>query len=384
MMIQRKTWYILSLASLWFLNSDYTVAQTRAISSVHVSSVAPQNGDTIVVVINIDLSQVGAPDNLLGSFSASLAWDAEVIDYVSNSGPLQNFTGVVNTANSAIGSLNFNGADPNGREGMFDVLEIVFEVKGSTNSDTQLDLEYSAMAAALTFADLLAILTVNDGQVNVNDAPQNFDLLEPGNGEIIDILNPTMQWQKALDLNPGDTVLYDLGVSTSPNLSDTVLYVVELSDTAYTIPSGLQPSQQYYWQVAAVDTAGARTSSVVFTFGTSDVATGVEDGNPGVIPEKFGLFQNFPNPFNPETKINYEIPSPAIVTFRIFDIQGREVVKLLDRDIMMAGFHQVFWNGRDHAGRLSASGIYFYSIEAQPQNGRESRYFETKKMTLVK
>jgi hypothetical protein len=137
-------------------------------SSATPTAPTPSIGDQIEVEINIDVSGVDPPDNALGSFSASLAWDPAVLAYDSDSGVLAGFTGVVNSTDAASGQLIFNGANAGGATGSVTVLNITFDVVGEGTSI--LDLEYSAMAAALTFANLLPLLTVTDGQVDVGPA----------------------------------------------------------------------------------------------------------------------------------------------------------------------------------------------------------------------
>jgi len=80
------------------------------------------------------------------------------------------------------------------------------------------------------------------------------------------------------------------------------------------------------------------------------------------VPENFVLEQNFPNPFNPETAIRFGLPEQSVVTIKIFDLAGHEVVTLLDRVELPAGRHQRVWNGRDAQGRTVTSGIYFYRL----------------------
>ncbi|MBI3004883.1 MAG: T9SS type A sorting domain-containing protein [Ignavibacteriales bacterium] len=75
-------------------------------------------------------------------------------------------------------------------------------------------------------------------------------------------------------------------------------------------------------------------------------------------PRIFALQQNFPNPFNPSTTIQYDLPSKAHVRLRVFDVLGREVATLVNEE-RAAGNHRVSWN----AAKFS-SGVYFYRIEA--------------------
>ncbi|UCD37870.1 MAG: T9SS type A sorting domain-containing protein [Fidelibacterota bacterium] len=75
------------------------------------------------------------------------------------------------------------------------------------------------------------------------------------------------------------------------------------------------------------------------------------------IPSKFALHSNYPNPFNPRTVIRFDLPRPTGTVLIIYDILGREIIRLVDRG-MDPGYHQVLWNGRDGSGRGVPSGIY--------------------------
>jgi len=151
-------------------------AQTGTVTSTATPSDAtPQVGDTITVTISVDMTGVNAPDNYLGSYTASIAWDPAILDYVSNGGLPAGFTGVVNVTNADAGTITFNGANAAGATGSLTVLTITFDVVGSGISD--LDLEYSAMAAATTFANLLPLLTVTDGQVEASPAPYTLTMV---------------------------------------------------------------------------------------------------------------------------------------------------------------------------------------------------------------
>jgi len=81
------------------------------------------------------------------------------------------------------------------------------------------------------------------------------------------------------------------------------------------------------------------------------------------LPNHFRLFQNHPNPFNPETRISYTIPEQTNVTLKIYNIAGEKVVTLVDTQ-MNTGHHSVNWNGRDSLGRLVSGGIYLCRIQA--------------------
>ena len=84
-----------------------------------------------------------------------------------------------------------------------------------------------------------------------------------------------------------------------------------------------------------------------------------KNSNTIFIPQAFNLSQNYPNPFNPVTKINYDIPKNSMVKIIIYDILGREVMKLVNNEFKQPGRYVVEFNGTN-----LASGVYFYRIEA--------------------
>jgi hypothetical protein len=90
----------------------------------------------------------------------------------------------------------------------------------------------------------------------------------------------------------------------------------------------------------------------------------------------FALFQNFPNPFNPTTTIEYDIPKNVYVELTIIDLLGRHVRTLVAEE-KPAGHHQVTWNGLDDAGDRVASGVYLYRLTAEG-------YSETRKLLLIR
>jgi hypothetical protein len=91
------------------------------------------------------------------------------------------------------------------------------------------------------------------------------------------------------------------------------------------------------------------------------LSTDVEE-EPGQVPTSFRLSQNFPNPFNPSTRIVFEVPHGTPVRLYVVDILGREVATLYEGSLA-AGRHEVEWDGTDSNGSRVASGVYFYRME---------------------
>jgi len=93
--------------------------------------------------------------------------------------------------------------------------------------------------------------------------------------------------------------------------------------------------------------------------------------NSGVIPKVYTLYQNYPNPFNPSTTIKFDIPKSTYAKLIIYDILGREVMKLIDEKID-AGSYDITWDGSGFA-----SGTYIYKFVTDD-------FTDIKKMILVK
>ena len=86
------------------------------------------------------------------------------------------------------------------------------------------------------------------------------------------------------------------------------------------------------------------------------------------VPETTALLANFPNPFNPETWIPYQLTTPSEVTITIYDVRGR-VVRVLTLGHQAAGVYRnrikaAHWDGRNHFGEKVATGLYFYTLKA--------------------
>ncbi|MCX6829631.1 MAG: T9SS type A sorting domain-containing protein [candidate division Zixibacteria bacterium] len=93
-------------------------------------------------------------------------------------------------------------------------------------------------------------------------------------------------------------------------------------------------------------------------------------------PAKFALAQNFPNPFNLATQVEFSLPAATDVKLEIYNVMGQLVRTLVDQQLP-AGYHKVIWDGRNDAGVATASGVFFYKLRA-------GDFTETKKMLLLK
>ncbi|MDZ7344556.1 MAG: SBBP repeat-containing protein, partial [candidate division KSB1 bacterium] len=94
------------------------------------------------------------------------------------------------------------------------------------------------------------------------------------------------------------------------------------------------------------------------------------------------LAQNYPTPFNPETKFVFALRETGNVKLSIYSITGQLIYVLVNNQ-MAAGEHEIFWNGRDYSGRAVASGVYWYQIVVTNASGKIA-FREVKKMAVLK
>ena len=141
---------------------------------------------------------------------------------------------------------------------------------------------------------------------------------------------------------------YQVQIGTTPAFSVLVLDTTGVPDTLF-VPPGLQVLRTYYWRVRGANAFGTGLWSEAWGFYTGS-ATYVEEKK--LVPETFRLFPNYPNPFNPTTRITFSLEVEGRVLLKIYDILGRQVAVLVDEE-RRAGFTTVLLN----ASALP-SGIY--------------------------
>ncbi len=94
------------------------------------------------------------------------------------------------------------------------------------------------------------------------------------------------------------------------------------------------------------------------------------------VATSFKLHNNYPNPFNPETTLCYDLPEKSHVKIMIYDIMGREIKTLVNNG-QSAGFKSVVWDATNNLGQPVSAGLYLYSLSA-------GNFHSVKKMILMK
>ena len=186
----------------------------------------------------------------------------------------------------------------------------------------------------------------------------------PPNGATLVVTNPLLDWDSVISAET-----YRVQVSTDSLFRTTDYDSSNITISEFQVPNnGLNTNTTYYWRVNATNAGGTSPFSTVFHFTTITINV---SGNNNEIPKEFKLYNNYPNPFNPSTKIKFDIPKLAFVKIVVFNILGKELTTLANEKLT-AGSYEVEWSGIGYA-----SGVYFYHLITE-------KNIATKRMVLVK
>jgi len=151
-------------------------------------------------------------------------------------------------------------------------------------------------------------------------------------------------------------------------------YLEEKIESLYFVDNEVEPDILYTYHVIAIYDEGVSIPSNI----ESITIIPTSDFDEVNIPIVTSLGSNFPNPFNPETTIRFEVQGSGFVKIEVFNIRGQIVRTLLDGSLEFgAGRHSVVWDGTDDQSRSVSSGIYLYRMTA-------GEYSATKRMILMK
>ncbi len=216
-------------------------------------------------------------------------------------------------------------------------------------------------------------VTVFDGAGGSDSKPCKISVLSvPDNPDPFTIIAPDRAvfsaspdsilfiWHKSNDPE-GGRPMYQLNIAEDFTFSHVIDQYNYILDTSFVyIPKRPLQVGKYYWKVVAFNGIGF-TASNVGSFQIS--TTSVETKDPDIAPHEYALWQNFPNPFNPETTILYQLPEKALITLEVFNSLGQRIA-ILDQGIKQAGLHKITWNVTQTTGQRLPSGIYICRLKA--------------------
>ena len=282
-------------------------------------------------------------------------------------------SGSIDNAAGKIGGLSAIRLSTQGVTGTGTVLQVTFKAKSP--GETELALQN------FEFADITGQhIPAGPQQISITVEEQlaTGDVNRDGRVSILDLVLIAQQLTNRVPANSP----VDLNGDGVVSILDLVLAIREMDNTTSLAPSAVEEVEAKEIHPAMIEAwiAQARSEdngSLVFKQGIEFL----ENLLASLIPKETALLHNYPNPFNPETWIPYQLAESAEVTLTIYDMNG-EMVRYLALGHQAAGMYQsrsraVYWDGRNQLGEPVASGLYFYTLTA-------GEFSATRRMLILK
>jgi hypothetical protein len=268
--------------------------------------------------------------------------------------------GTIDNAAGKITGLRSVQLGGNGVTGTGTLLSLTFSAK--TSGETQLALRNfnfgSITGEAIAVEPYDAFITISE-QLTLGDINRD------GQVNVLDMILVARYFGGSATANPR----VDLNQDGTINILDLIIVAQHLGESKISAsPSSttidglvLDPGVIQAWiEQAQLENDG----SIAFQQGIANL----ERLLAVLVPKETTLLANYPNPFNPETWIPYQLAAPSIVTITIYDTRGA-VVRRLDLGHQREGYYTrrsraAYWDGRNAVGERVASGIYFYQFQA--------------------
>jgi len=244
------------------------------------------------------------------------------------------------------------------------------------------DGQITRMCATIEDTNEVDSVVINVGTYSTPSAPTGLSWTNSGG-------HPLLSWNIHSDTNvAGYEVYRDITggsfvyIGYAPGRVITRYY-----DPVVDIVGPKFPPAYAYYKIKAItfDRSVKSNYSNMATVPTSTAAktVGGENVDNNYGPEEFSLHNNYPNPFNSNTTISFDLPNPGYVRLVIQDIMGMEICTLIDRFEDGGGTYNVTWNGKDHHGMDMSSGVYLYNLSVK-EGLTGNQYIHNRKMLLIK
>ena len=209
----------------------------------------------------------------------------------------------------------------------------------------------------------------------VNPTTAKEDVNRDGVVDVQDLVSVAQEYGKT------DTNAADINGDGVVNVDDFILVAAAVDSAAAAAPAARAHVQSYFTasqlQGWLAEARASGNTSVTYQQGIAFL----EQLLTLFTPEETALFANFPNPFNPETWIPYQLATPADVSIAIYAVDG-QLVRKLELGHQSVGMYQhrnraAHWDGKNDIGESVASGVYFYTLKA-------GNFSATRKMLILK
>ena len=265
-------------------------------------------------------------------------------------GRIDNTAGKITGLNAALFSergVNGSGA----------ILQVTFKTK--SNGETALTLQNFKFGSS---TGEIIPAGPHEVYITVEERLLSGDVNRDGDVDILDLILVARQFGQSV--SPNSDV--DVNGDGEVDIFDLTIVARRIGDTTNAAAPAIGTDSVDAATIEAwiAQARLADDGSIVFRQGIKNLEALLAS----LIPRETSLQPNYPNPFNPETWIPYQLATPAEVTLTIYDMNGG-VVRRLDVGHQAAGLYQsrsraVYWDGRNQRGESVASGLYFYTLRA--------------------
>ena len=288
--------------------------------------------------------------------------------------------GSIDNVAGKITGLNAARLKVQGVTGTGSLLQVNFKAKSGGETKVELqNFQFGSVAGSIILAGSHEITIAIEGQLATGDVNRD------GQVTILDLILVSQQLGKRVPTGSAVDVNGD-GIVT---ILDLLLVSKEIGSSAApaVVADGLDVVTVQAWIAQAqLEDDG----SLAFKQGIENL----ESLLASLIPEETALHRNYPNPFNPETWIPYQLAESAEVTLTIYDMNG-QMVRRLAVGHQAAGMYRsrsraAYWDGRNQFGEPVASGLYFYTLTVRSPDSigtgetREGEFSATRRMLILK
>ena len=343
-------------------DTEYTVVSPGTGFTFSTDATSVRVGNTFTLRINAEK----VTD--LSGWQFDLTFDPDVLeavkvnegDFLKKGGGTTFFQrGTVNNATGKISGMSAALISDSGVTGTGTLLSVIFKAKADGNSQMALhNFQLGSSTGEAIPAD------VNDFTITVISKPK-WDVNADGQVSVLDLILVARHFGEKASANSKIDVNNDGIIS----ILDLIAVAQEMGKSAAAAPSAiaamnngeLNPAMIQAWiEQAQVEDDGSIAFREGIAFLQSLLAM--------LIPEETKLLPNYPNPFNPETWIPYQLAKPADVTLTIYAVNG-QLIRTLALGHQPAGNYQqqsraAYWDGKNELGEPVASGLYFYTLTA--------------------
>ncbi|MCP4725916.1 MAG: T9SS type A sorting domain-containing protein [bacterium] len=295
------------------------------------------------------------------SYDVTIEFDSTLVDFVrhENSGTLSNNFTIAANPNTA-GQVSVSAAGISSISGNGVLVYLVFQTKGIIGR-TDLDI------TQFTFSDNVEIPSIINGRIIImSDINNNHPAIESINDTSI-VADQSFSITVTADDPDQDALTFSLAAAPGNMIIDQL--TGDITWTPAEEDTGI-----HYVKIEAEDNKGGFDEETFYITVLKEDVTSVNNERIQ-IPIDFKL-NNYPNPFNPSTNIEYTVPVISNVHMEIYNILGQKIRTLVSRDLP-AGKYKTQWNGLSDSGINVGSGIYICRLRA-------GSYTSTKKLMLIR